>query len=149
MHRLTEVEDHAGKNDESKPDIEVGDKVDDGNDDVTDGGEDTEQDVAEDKNNHGLLLTPHVCVSAEPNMKTCNVWATEPPSPGPPQQVVDGGSASVDAPQHVSGASLQVPAQGQTMQVGKQTHLKCGGRGTERDVQLCACTTITIITSSS
>lgn len=43
---LTEVEDHAGENDESKPDTEVWDEVDDGDDDVTDGGKDAEQDVA-------------------------------------------------------------------------------------------------------
>lgn len=55
------------------------------------------------------------------------------PPPVLPQQVVDGGSAPVDAPQHVSGASLQVPAQRQAVQVGKQTHLKCGGRATERN----------------
>ena len=44
--RLTEVEDHAGEDDESEPGAEVGDEVDDGDDDVTDGGKDTEQDVA-------------------------------------------------------------------------------------------------------
>lgn len=55
------------------------------------------------------------------------------PPPVLPQQVVDGGSAPVHAPQHISGASLQVPAQRQAVQVGKQTHLKCGGRATERD----------------
>lgn len=49
-----------------------------------------------------------------------------------PEQVVDGGSAPVHAPQHVSGASLQVPAQRQAVQVRKQTHLKCGRRVTER-----------------
>lgn len=47
-----------------------------------------------------------------------------------PQQVVDGGGASVDAPQHVSRAPLKVPAQSQTVQMGKQTHLKCEARET-------------------
>ena len=55
-HWLTEVKNHAGENDESKPDAEVGDKVDDGDDDITDGREDAEQDVAEDKHNHRLVL---------------------------------------------------------------------------------------------
>ena len=50
------------------------------------------------------------------------------PAPVLPQQVVDGGGASVDAPQHVPGASLRVPAQGQSVQVGKQTHLKNRGK---------------------
>lgn len=81
--------------------------------------------------------------TTEPKKKTFHVLEIEPrwfqsrpglstclPPPALPQQVVNGGGASVDAPQHVSGASLQVPAQRQTMQVGKQTHLKCGGRGT-------------------
>lgn len=54
-HWLTEVEDHAGEHNESKPHIEVGHEVDDGDDDVTDGGKDAEQDVAKDKNNHKLL----------------------------------------------------------------------------------------------
>lgn len=44
--RLTEVEDHAGEDNESEPGAEVGDEVDDGDDNVTDGGKDTEQDVA-------------------------------------------------------------------------------------------------------
>lgn len=44
--RLTQVEEHAGEDDESEPDAEVGDKVDDGDDNVTDGGKDAEQDVA-------------------------------------------------------------------------------------------------------
>lgn len=43
---LTEVEDHAGEDNEPKPDTEVGGEVDDGDDDVADGGEDAEQDVA-------------------------------------------------------------------------------------------------------
>lgn len=43
---LTEVEDHAREHNESKPDAEVRDEVDDGDDDVTDGGKDAEQDVA-------------------------------------------------------------------------------------------------------
>ena len=49
MKGLTEVEEHAGEDDESKPDAEVGHKVDDGDDDVTDGGQDAEQDVAADR----------------------------------------------------------------------------------------------------
>lgn len=53
-----------------------------------------------------------------------------------PQQVVNRRGASVDAPQHVPGASVQVPAQRQPMEVGKQTHLKCGGREAERDFRL-------------
>lgn len=44
--RLTQVEEHAGEDDESEPHAEVGDKVDDGDDNVTDGGKDAEQDVA-------------------------------------------------------------------------------------------------------
>lgn len=60
-----------------------------------------------------------------------NVSAS-PPRPVLPEQVVDGGSAPVHAPQHVSGASLQVPAQRQAVQVRKQTHLKSGRSGTER-----------------
>lgn len=47
-----------------------------------------------------------------------------PPPPDAPEQVVDGGGSSVDAPQHVSGASLQMPAQRQAVQVGEQTHLQ-------------------------
>lgn len=43
---LTEVEDHAREHNESKPDAEVRDEVDDGDDDVTDGGKDAEQNVA-------------------------------------------------------------------------------------------------------
>lgn len=126
-HWLTEVEDHAGENDEPKPDTEVGDEVDDGNDDVTDGGKDTEQDVAKDKNNHRWLLTPlllNLRRKLEPRSGELRLnVSTRLPPPVLPEQVVDGGGASVDAPQHVSGASLQVPAQRQTVQVGKQTHL--------------------------
>lgn len=64
---LTEVEDHAGENDESKPDAEVGDEVDDGDDDVTDGGKDTEQDVAADRNQHRLLLTRKLVLDVGPS----------------------------------------------------------------------------------
>lgn len=44
--------------------------------------------------------------------------------PSVPQQVVDGRGSAVDAPQHVPGASLQVPAQRQAVQVGEQAQLK-------------------------
>ena len=40
-----------------------------------------------------------------------------------PEQVVDGRRAAVHAPQDVSGAALQVPAQRQAVQVDKQAHL--------------------------
>lgn len=43
---LTEVEEHARENNESEPDAEVGDEVDDGDEHVADGGKDAEQEVA-------------------------------------------------------------------------------------------------------
>lgn len=63
---LTEVEDHAGENDEPKPDAEVRDEVDDGDDDVTDGGKDAEQDVAGggEKKTQSCCLYPS-CVCSE------------------------------------------------------------------------------------
>lgn len=60
-HWLTEVEDHADKNDESKPDTEVRDEVDDGNDDVTDGWKDAEQDVTKDKTVTGYYSPTTSC----------------------------------------------------------------------------------------
>lgn len=49
INPLTEVEGHADQNNESEPNAEIGAEVNDGDDDVTDGGEDAEQDVAKDK----------------------------------------------------------------------------------------------------
>lgn len=43
---LTEVQRHADEDDQAEPGVEVGDEVDDGNDDVGDGWEDAEHDVA-------------------------------------------------------------------------------------------------------
>lgn len=43
---LTEVEEHADEDDEAKPGIEVGDEVDNGDDDVRDSREDAEGDIA-------------------------------------------------------------------------------------------------------
>lgn len=60
MHTHTVT--HWGRGYESKPDTEVGHEVDDGDDDITDSGEDTEQDVTKDKNNHRLLLTHYMYV---------------------------------------------------------------------------------------
>lgn len=115
---LTEVEDHARENNESKPDVEVRDEVDDGDDDVTDGGEDAEQNVT---GRQRRLLS-------QVTWRQTATVAVRPPVL--PQQVVDGGGAPVDAPQHVSRAPLQVPAQRQTVQMGKQTHLKREARET-------------------
>lgn len=39
---LTEVQAHADENDQAKPGVEVGDEVNDGNDNISDGGEDAE-----------------------------------------------------------------------------------------------------------
>lgn len=115
---LTEVEDHARENNESKPDAEVRGEVDDGDDDITDGGKDAEQNVAGRQRHLLSQVTwpPTATVVVRP--------------PVLPQQVVDGGRAPVDAPQHVSRAPLQVPAQRQTVQMGKQTHLKREARET-------------------
>lgn len=115
---LTEVEDHACENNESKPNAEVWDKVDDGDDDVTDGGKDAEQNVT---GRQRRLLSQITW------LQTAMVVVRPPVLP---QQVVDGAGASVDAPQHVSRAPLKVPAQRQTVQMGKQTHLKCEARET-------------------
>lgn len=43
---LTEVEGHANEDYEAKPGIEIGYKIDNGDDNVSDGGEDAEHDVA-------------------------------------------------------------------------------------------------------
>lgn len=43
---LTEVQAHADKNYEAEPGVEIGDEVDDGNDNVGHGGDDAEHDVA-------------------------------------------------------------------------------------------------------
>lgn len=43
--KLTEVQAHADENDQAKPGVEVGDEVNDGNDNISDGGEDAEHDV--------------------------------------------------------------------------------------------------------
>lgn len=40
-----------------------------------------------------------------------------------PEQAVDGGGAAVDASQHFAGLAAQVPAQGEGVQVGKETQL--------------------------
>lgn len=50
--RLTEVERHADEHDEAEPGVEVGDEVDDGDDDVGDRGEDAEHDVAAERENY-------------------------------------------------------------------------------------------------
>lgn len=115
---LTEVEDHACENNESKPDTEVWDKVDDGDDDIADGGKDAEQNVTGRQRR---------VLSQVTGLRTATKVVRLPVLP---QQVVDGGGASVDAPQHVSRAPLKVPAQSQTVQMGKQTHLKCEARET-------------------
>lgn len=44
--RLTEVKRHADEDDEAEPGVEVGDEVDDGDDDVRNGGEDAEHNIA-------------------------------------------------------------------------------------------------------
>lgn len=113
---LTEVEEHAGENNESKPDTEVRDEVDDGDDDIADGGKDAEQNVT---GRQRPLLSQVTWLRTATEVVRLDVL---------PQQAVDGGGASVDAPQHVSRAPLQVPAQSQTVQMGKQTHLKCEAR---------------------
>lgn len=41
----TEVQAHADENYQAKPGVEVGDEVNDGNDNISDGGEDAEHDV--------------------------------------------------------------------------------------------------------
>lgn len=66
---LTDVEDHAGENDESKPDAEVRHEVDDGDDDVTDGGKDAEQDVAgsRGKQNNCSVSSQNVPTSLPPH----------------------------------------------------------------------------------
>lgn len=43
---LTEIEGHANEDYEAKPGIEIGYKIDNGDDNVSDGGEDAEYDVA-------------------------------------------------------------------------------------------------------
>lgn len=43
--KLTEVQGHADKNNQAEPGVEVGDEVNDGNDNVSDGGEDAEHNV--------------------------------------------------------------------------------------------------------
>lgn len=43
--KLTEVQSHADENYQAKPGVEVGDEVNDGNDNISDGGEDAEHDV--------------------------------------------------------------------------------------------------------
>lgn len=43
--KLTEVQGHADKNNQAEPGVEVGDEVNDGNDNVGDGGEDAEHNV--------------------------------------------------------------------------------------------------------
>lgn len=43
--KLTEVQAHADENYQAKPGVEVGDEVNDGNDNISDGGEDAEHDV--------------------------------------------------------------------------------------------------------
>lgn len=115
---LTEVEDHACENNESKPDTEVWDEVDDGDDDIADGGKDAEQNVTGTQR----------CVLSQVTWQRTATEVVR--APVLPQQVVDRGGASVDAPQHVSRAPLKVPAQSQTVQMGKQTHLKCEARDT-------------------
>lgn len=40
--KLTEVHAHTDENDQAKPGVEVGDEVNDGNDNISDGGEDAE-----------------------------------------------------------------------------------------------------------
>lgn len=50
---LTEVQSHADEDDQAEPGVEVCDEVDDGNDDVSDGREDAEHDVAAGGKRHG------------------------------------------------------------------------------------------------
>lgn len=77
--RLTQVEEHAGEDDESEPDAEVGDKVDDGDDNVTDGGKDAEQDVAgggrtQQQKNH---------IITRPGSTPAGTMTPPPPAPRP------------------------------------------------------------------
>lgn len=52
---LTEVQSHADEDDQAEPGVEVCDEVDDRNDDISDGREDAEHDVAAGGKRHGWV----------------------------------------------------------------------------------------------
>lgn len=115
---LTEVEGHANEDDEAEPGVKIGDEIDDGNNDVSDGGKDAEYDVTVQINKLLKNVLNNISILFDKVTDKCeDIFGFG------PQQAVNGGRSSVDAPQNVSGSSAQVPAQRESVQVSEETHL--------------------------